>query len=68
MRFNLSNFEGDAYKACLDNTYLYCSRYILTESKAIDIMNDWIANTRDWEQAEQLQSHVARLESEESSD
>ena len=68
MRLNLSNFEGDAYQACLDNTFLYCSRYILTEYKAIDIMNDWIRNTKDRDLEYELQEHVDKLESDDSSD
>ena len=34
MRLSLSNFEADAYQACLDNTYLKCKSYVLSETKA----------------------------------
>ena len=47
MRLNLSNFEADAYQACLDNTYNRCSRSVKSKRAALKSMKQWISTTKD---------------------
>ena len=55
MRLNLSNFEADAYQACLDDTYksemvpknTRCSRTVKNKDEAYKIMKQWSKTTED---------------------